>query len=374
MFRSLDDLANIPVLSKQRLKAAQARELVAQGSDPARCTVVHTSGSTGTPLQVYLGATEQRWQRVAAWRILFEHGFCWSDRTLEIRMTPGPRFAVQRLGVAPKDWLSILDSPESWARCLTTRRHEVVVASASTLHALAEAVEALGVVLPRPRLVISDSEPLTPATRYLVNRVLGTPPIDVYGLVELSNFAWECEYRNGFHISADSHIVEVNSAPGEVGPLLATALGMWTMPIIRYQTGDLAELTMQPCACGRTLPRLQRLYGRATESVVLPDGRRLFWPFFHEVLGAFQELRQWRVIQEESGRLRVQLLPATDAPELFARLTNALRQAVPATVELSLERVDAIPITPGEKVRMVLSRVSPPTGQTVAVGIPLHKS
>src|SRR5262249_33275492 len=191
----LDDFNKIPVLQKNCLKAASLEEVVAQGVDLSRCKTVKTSGSTGTPLKIYLGPWEQQWQRAAAWRILFEHGFHWTDRTLEIRMTFGKQFFIQKLGIAPKDWMSILEPSALWAKRLYETQHEVVVASASTLHTLAEAVEALNVKAAWPRIIVSDSETLSPVTRRLVNRILGTDPVDVFGLVELSNFAWQCEER-----------------------------------------------------------------------------------------------------------------------------------------------------------------------------------
>ncbi len=356
-FRSLNDLDKIPILQKWRLKAACPEEVVARGVDPARCKTDETSGSTGTPLVIYLGPRDQRWQRAVAWRILFEHGFRWTDRTLEIGMIFGRNFFVQRLGIAPKDWVSILDPPESWARHLAKTRHEVIVAGAGELHALAEAIEALGLEVPPPRIVTSESETLAPATRRLIRRVLGTDPVDVFGLVELSNFAWECEYRRGFHVSADSHIVEVAAPPGEVGSIIATALGMWTMPIIRYDTGDLAEVDPRPCACRRNLPLLKRIYGRAVDSVVLPDGGRLFWLFFHEVLGGYTELHQWRILQEEPQRLRLQLAAPGDNGGLFARIEADLRRALPDEIEIRMEHVDKIPTAPGEKTRMVISKL-----------------
>jgi phenylacetate-CoA ligase len=315
-FRSLADLDKIPILSKPRLKAAEVHEVLARGVPPERCAIVTTSGSTGVPLRIYLGPADQRWQRVVAWRILFEHGFRWTDRTLEIRMTLGQTYAIQRLGLAPKDWVSILAGPATWAQYLTKTRYAVVMAGASTLHALAETVQALGIPPPQPRLIVSDSEPLTPRTRHLVHCALGTNPIDVYGLVELSNFAWECEQRCGLHVSSDSHIVEVDAPHGRSGRLIATALGMWTMPIIRYDTGDLAEAETQPCSCGRSMPRLRHLYGRAIDSVRLPDGRQLFWPFFHEMLGRYQAIQQWQILQEDTQSLRLQLVTACSTNEL----------------------------------------------------------
>ncbi len=161
-FRSLDDLGKIPRLHKAMLKAAPRQDVVARGIDFSQCTIVCTSGSTGIPLKMYLGAFEMQWQRAVAWRILFEHGYRLTDRTLEIRMTPGPTHWLQNLGIARKDWLSILDPPISWARRLAKRNHQIVIASATTLGALAEAVESAGLKINPPRLIISDSETLAP--------------------------------------------------------------------------------------------------------------------------------------------------------------------------------------------------------------------
>ncbi len=355
-FRSLDDLDKIPILEKRRLKAACPEEVVARGVNPARCETVQTSGSTGTPLRIYLGPRDRQWQRAVDWRILFEHGYRWTDRTLHFDVTPRQRFFVQRLGIARKEWVSFLDSPGSWARRVGETRHEVIVADAGILHALAEAIEALGLEPPRPRIVISEGETLAPATRRLVRRALRSDPVDVYGLVELSNFAWQCEHRRGYHVSADSHIVEVAGPPGDVGSVIATALGMWTMPIIRYDTGDLAEVDSTPCLCGRTFPLLRRIYGRAVDSVILPGGGRLFWLFFHEVLGGYTELRQWRILQEDLHRLRLQLVAPGHNVDLFARIEADLRRALPDEIELSMEPVDTISTTPGVKTRMIISK------------------
>lgn len=356
-FRSLDDINRIPILTKDRLKQASPEEVVAQGIDPHRCGVVETSGSTGTPLRIFLGSLDQQWQRVVAWRILFEHGFRWTDRTLEIRMTFGRQFFVQRLGIAPKEWCSILDPPECWAQRIVETRPEVIVAGAGTLHALAETVQTLGLNLPSPRLIVSDSETLSPSTRQLVRRALGRDPVDVYGLVELSNFAWECERRSGFHVSADSHIVEVPSALGESGPIITTGLGMWTMPMIRYETGDLAEVEPTQCPCGRTLPLLRRIYGRRVDSVALQDGRRIFWPFFHEVLGRYDELRQWRILQDEINEVHLQIVLTNNAQGLLSRIESDLQSVLPGEIHLRIERVEAIPVNPGEKTRMIISKV-----------------
>jgi phenylacetate-CoA ligase len=122
--------------------------------------------------------------------------------------------------------------------------------------------------------------------------------------------------------------------------------------MIRYDTGDTAELESEPCPCGRALPRLRHIHGRAIESVQLPSGRRLFWPFFHEVLGRFSEIRQWRVLALPGQAVRVQL--ATDG-EMAPAVRRALAEAAPEARDWVVEPVAEIPRRPGEKLRLVVT-------------------
>lgn len=330
-FSTLEDIARVPFLEKRHLRETPVEQLVARGVNPSRCHVVSTSGSTGAPLRMYLDLEAQRHQRVSAWRIQFEHGFRWTWRTVEIRMTLGGTHPAQRLGVAPKTWLSILDAPEKWVAAIRDARPEVILAGASTLDALARVWPS---DMPRPRIVISDGETLYPATRALIESRLGVAPVDVYGLVELSDFAWECEKHQGYHWNADSHYVEIVD-----GTIVATDMLQTGMPVIRYRTGDRADAMSGECGCGRTLPRLGRIDGRDVDAVVLPSGRLLFWPFFHEVLALYGGLRRWRVKQRADGSLLLELETAGgDAArmgaELAARLPEPLRVEAIAVREI----------------------------------------
>jgi len=355
-FKSLDDLSRIPVLKKDWFQQTDPTDRLSHGLIPAKLYSVATSGTTGHPFRVCLSAADAGWQRAVAWRILFEHGFRLTDRTLEIRMTPGEQFLVQSVGIAPKTWASVTEEPEAWLRTLARGRHQVVVASASTLQALAEVAELHRHTFRPPRLVISDSETLTPATRASVRDALGTEPVDVYGLVEVSNFAWECGERNGYHISDDSHVVEVLAPPGRRGNIIVTALGMSAMPFIRYDTGDVSAFAKAPCPCGRRSPMLQRIYGRSFDAVRLADGRQIFWPVFYEILSAHDPVTQWRVIQESIDHLTVEFVGDGDPAVIRRQIGTDLRRILPDDMTLAIKQVAAIDSKPG-KVRLVRSNV-----------------
>lgn len=341
-FQSLDDTSRIPFLDKQQFIQASPSRLLTSGLNPDQCLRISTSGSTGQPLSIFLSENGHRAQRVAAWRILFEHGFRWTDHTLEIRITCGDTYPIQSFGFAPKTWLSALDPPSVWLREMQSIRPEVLVACPSVLRALAAECDA---TTHRPRLVFSDSETLYPNDRSLILQRLGSDPIDVYGLVELSNFAWECETRNGFHVSADTHYIEIIN-----NELVVTQLNQTDMPVIRYRTGDCAAWSESPCACGRTLPLLSRIEGRALDSVELPSGRNLFWPFFHEALAPFTCVRQWRVTQTDPGAIALEL--ATESHNL-PEIEAALSQLLPEPLSIQTKALQLIPIEPGTKFRAV---------------------
>jgi phenylacetate-CoA ligase len=366
--RTLEDLPKIPTTTKDMLRKTPMADLVATGADPARLDVVRTSGSTGSPLRILRGPREVAWHRAAGLRIFRELGFRWTDRTLEIRALAGPTYLVQSLGLAPKRWVSILDTPEAQMQALLDYRPHVVCAGAGTLHDLALTILAARVTPPVPRLIISDSEPLRPDTRALVRRALGVAPLDVYGLVELSNFAWQCEERSGLHVSADTHLVEVladdgPAAPGTPGRIVCTDLLARTMPLLRYETGDRAALASGRCPCGRTLPMLTDLVGREGDVIALPDGRRLYWPYFHETFARYEGLERYQVIQDDPSGLRVRVLaPAERYPGLVRGLQAELSRQIPAAMRVAFEPWGQGTADPSAKFRPVLSMVRSTSG------------
>lgn len=107
---------------------------------------------------------------------------------------------------------------------------------------------------------------------------------DNYGLTELigPGISFECEYRNGLHISEDHFIVEVINPDtlkpvgfGEEGELVFTTLTKQGFPLIRYRTGDISALIEGRCECGRTSVRMKRVSGR-TDDMMIIDGVNVF--------------------------------------------------------------------------------------------------
>jgi len=128
------------------------------------------------------------------------------------------------------------------------------------------------------RYGLFGGEPWSEGMRKEINERLGIIATDNYGLSEIMGpgVAGECQECNGLHINEDHFLVEVLDpetlepvAPGEVGELVITTLTKEAFPVIRYRTRDLTRLMPEPCPCGRTLTRMNRVMGRSDDMLII---------------------------------------------------------------------------------------------------------
>lgn len=122
------------------------------------------------------------------------------------------------------------------------------------------------------------AEPWSEEMRGELNERLDLKASDNYGLSEIMGpgVAGECEEYNGQHINEDHFLVEILDpdtlepvAPGEIGEVVITTLTKEAFPMIRYRTRDLTWLNTEPCVCGRTFHRLNRMVGRTDDMLII---------------------------------------------------------------------------------------------------------
>ncbi len=128
------------------------------------------------------------------------------------------------------------------------------------------------------KAVLVVGEPLTQDVRTSLESALnvevtaGYGPSDVMG----PGIAFECQQKNGLHISEDHFLLEVIDpdsgapcSPGEVGEIVITTLTAKAFPFIRFRTGDLASAAEGACPCGRTLARMSGITGHTGEVLTI---------------------------------------------------------------------------------------------------------
>lgn len=126
---------------------------------------------------------------------------------------------------------------------------------------------------------VFGAEPWTSEMRKTVEEGWGIDAIDIYGLSEIIGPGVSCECieaKNGMHINEDHFFVEVINPEtgevlpyGEVGELVITTITKEAMPLVRYRTRDLSRLMVQPCKCGRTFYRMEKVKGRSDDMLII---------------------------------------------------------------------------------------------------------
>lgn len=99
---------------------------------------------------------------------------------------------------------------------------------------------------------------LSEEDKLFFERTFNAEVLNAYGLIETWTIAYSC--KNGrLHIINDSvyiEIVDENLKPikenNKIGQIAVTALHQYTMPFIRYLTGDFAQYEENQCSCGET--------------------------------------------------------------------------------------------------------------------------
>lgn len=125
---------------------------------------------------------------------------------------------------------------------------------------------------------ILGSEGCTAEMRERIERNFGIRVTDNYGMTELGGpgVSGECECRCGLHFAEDAFLPEIidpdtleRKAPGEAGELVVTTLLREGFPVLRYRTKDITRINYEPCACGRTHARMDKVMGRTDDMLII---------------------------------------------------------------------------------------------------------
>ena len=190
-----------------------------------------------------------------------------------------------------------------------------------------------------------------------VEQDYGLPFKTLWGSVELGGAAAECEEGNGMHIFSDLVYLEildpVTGEPlpdGEEGEVVVTALLMnEAFPLIRYKVGDVSKIfPYEPCACGRTNPRMLPVKGRISQIVKVAD-KKVMPLDIEEVMASTEGLASnYQIILDKPGeldklRVKMEYKPGiTDLKELRNRAEEKIYTNLGVDSEVELLETDSI--------------------------------
>ncbi len=128
------------------------------------------------------------------------------------------------------------------------------------------------------RAGIFGAEPWSENMRKEIEEAWGIDAYDIYGLTEITGpgVSFECEAKDGLHVNEDMFYPEIIDPDtgkvlphGKKGELVFTTLIKEGTPLLRYRTRDVTFLRNTTCSCGRTSIRMNRLFGRTDDMLII---------------------------------------------------------------------------------------------------------
>ncbi len=316
--KSLDDLRHFPFTTKQNLRDNYPFGLFAV---PMSSVVrLHaSSGTTGRSTVVgYTKRDIENWSELMA-RCFVAAGLTKNDIVHNaygyglFTGGLGVHYGAEKLGASvipisggnTKRQIMILQDFGPTAICCTP----------SYALNLAEQGEAMGIDMRnlKLRVGIFGAEPWSEKMRQEVEDALNLTAMNIYGLSEVMGpgVAMEClEGREGMHVFEDHFLVETIDPltgevlpPGERGELVFTTLTKEAFPLIRYRTRDISRIIPEPCVCGRSLYRMERIMGRSDDMLII-RGVNVFPSQIEDVLVGIEGLDpHYQLIVNREGTL-----------------------------------------------------------------------
>ncbi|MDD9903902.1 MAG: hypothetical protein OXT06_10070 [Rhodospirillaceae bacterium] len=189
---------------------------------------------------------------------------------------------------------------------------------------------------------------------------------DIYSTQEVGFIACQCPEHEHYLVQSEGIFVEILDkagqpcGPGEIGRVVVTPLHNFSMPLIRYEIGDYAEVGA-PCESGRGLPVLKRILGRNRNMLLTPEGERVWASLTGAGLEPIEPIRQFQLYQNVPERLELRLV--VTRPLTAEEETQAQRAMVKATgydFDVDIVYRDEIPRTAGGKYEDVVSEAVDP--------------
>lgn len=369
--RSIGDLARLPILERDELVRLGVAGLKVPGSFGVRA---RSSGSLGKPVEFLWPLSQMAWLDAGEARARSWLGSSVGQRRIEVRCRPvgvaqALSAAILNTGALHAPAIADPRVVEDLARSIERSPPTMVWGVSNALYSVALALLEHGARVPVGACV-SGGNHLHPHYREAMEEAFRCRVYERYATMETGVVAHECPEAGALHVPAEGLIVEIVGpggtpvAPGATGDVLVTTLRNGATPLIRYRVGDRAVAPASTqCRCGRGLPVFGTVAGRANDVLRGPGGR-VAGP--RDVVDAVRpglrsSIVDVQVEQDAEGRMlaRVVQRASPQAEADRARIAESLQARVGAAELPRVERVDAIALTPGGKLRTIVSRMPP---------------
>ncbi len=365
------DLKSFPIVNKSIMKESY-KDFQSLDFLDKKVIELHTSGSTGIPFAVRQDLNKRN-------RVYAEMMYFWEKAGFKIGMkyiyfriwTDGNRKSKTDAWARNIIMHDILrtdkENLESVREVLKTQRKiKMLIGYASTFDLITTYLNNHGDTpeMFSIKTILSSAELLPESTRRKLKSVFGCNVVSLYSNQENGTLAQECIENTEFHLNTASYYFEFlkfdKDEPAELNEparIVVTDLFNHAMPLIRYDTGDIA-LLKEHCDCGWNTKAVKVVQGRVLDCIYDTLGRVICPNTVTVYMWPFDKLLQFQFIQEDEKDYLIKLngdKGIYDDNEII----NVFKGVLGQDAKIRVEYVDEIPVLYSGKRKHVVCNYKP---------------
>ena len=372
---NLDRFRSIPPLTKDLIRS-EGQRLYSRDYESRGYYENTSGGSTGEPVSFIQDREYFDWN--VAGKLYFKSQAGQEIGDAELRLWGSERDLKrdgEKLSIRLRNWLynrtdvnAFRMTGEDMAEALELldqKKPTWIEGYVQSLYELARFAEERDHIVHSPRGILATAGVLQKPVEKLLERVFRCSVFNRYGSREVGDVACSCEVGDGLHVCQWSHYIEIlddNMNPvsdGETGRLFITLLTNHSMPLIRYEIGDLAVPAYNvACPCGRKTPLLEKIVGRRVGVFRTRDGTIVDGEYFTHLFYPLGWVRRFQVIQRDYCDIDVYIVPS-EPPETedIESIRADIQKIMGRNCEVDFHFVDEVAPSPSGKHLYTISEV-----------------
>ena len=365
--QTLEDLKKLPILTKYDIRK-NTDELIADNFDKKKLRAESTSGTTGTPLTVWMDEQTYTYQKAVQWLQRKWAGYNskeWIGVLAGYKVVPilrnRPPFWIKNY-IGKQIHFSTYHLNKSNIKFyydeLKKDKVKYLLGYSSAIGLLAKFInDDIQQSIPMKGIFLS-SEPIYNWHREEISKAFQCNIYDYFGQAEKVISAISCGKTSNLHLNMELCVTDLVKFDNESFNIIGTSLINYAMPLIRYELGDITNGILYNCPCGRKHPLLKPIETKIEDFVITPEGNLISASLLTFPFKKAKGITESQIIQKDKYSLVVELV----TNNLFTRdeklnLINNISSCVGSKMKIFIEKVNRIQRTKNGKFRFVISEI-----------------
>jgi phenylacetate-CoA ligase len=363
--KTWEDFKDIPVITRSDI-SENFNKFISRKVNPKSLKISTTGGSTGMPLKLGMNGRAlrevQKWQMLSWWGVSPTANMATVYRGIPVEgvtktaidLINWPQ-RVLRSDATQMTYESIERFVKRWNKIKPGLLHGYT----GSVDAMSDYILGNSMKVHSPDVIWLTASPVTSVVETKVSKAFNAKVCDQYGCSEIYFISAECPHKNGLHIFTDHVRLEVldennqNVPADSYGKIVLTNLDEYHFPLIRYQNGDIGRMLNHSCTCGMSLPLMDKVRGRVSDNLILPDGTTLSGEYLTTIFDDYADyVNQFQVVQHKNLNISINVVFRADPSkkqEIINRTSDTLQSRIKGKVKLTIKEVESLPCHEGKQ-------------------------